>query len=200
MIAYLNGVLTESELLRAVVECAGVGYEVQIPITTAEKLPAVGSSVKLSVVAIYREDSQALYGFATAAEKNFFKLLIEKVSGVGPKVALGVLSHMSVPVLQQAIARGDVALLSKCPGIGKKTAERIVIELKDKLSGSGVSSHAAVVNPPIASAEGDAFQDAVSALVALGHKLPDADKAIRRSLQKLGHQATTEELIKESFR
>ncbi len=131
MITSLQGMLATASPLVAVVEINGIGYEVCIPTTTAEKLPAPGSTVRLHTHVVFREDSQTLYGFATAAERDFFRLLIEKVTGVGPKMALSVMSRLSLPMLQRAIAAGDVATLAKCPGIGRKTAERLVIELKD---------------------------------------------------------------------
>lgn len=110
MIVSLRGKLTEATVLRVVIESAGVGYEVNIPVTTAERLPKVGSDVFLLIHHVFREDGQALYGFAVAEERDFFRLLVEKVSGVGPKLALTILSRLSLPVLRDAITRGDVAL------------------------------------------------------------------------------------------
>ncbi len=133
MIVSLRGKLIEAGVLRVVIESAGVGYEVNVPVTTAERLPRLGAEVFLLIHHVFREDGQALYGFAVAEEREFFKLLVEKVSGVGPKMALNILSRLSLPILRDAIIRGDVALLSQCPGIGKKTAERLVMELKDKV-------------------------------------------------------------------
>ena len=133
MIASLRGTLLSTTPLHAVIEVAGIGYEVNVPVTTAEKLPGAGQPAFLHTHVVYREDSQAIYGFASAGERDFFRLLIEKVSGVGPKVALALMSHLSLPSLQGAIAGGDADLLSKCPGIGRKTAERIILDLKDKM-------------------------------------------------------------------
>jgi Holliday junction DNA helicase RuvA len=197
MIVRLTGQLLSSSPLAAVVEANGIGYEVHVPLTTAEKLPAAGSKVSLHTYSVYREDSQALYGFHSAEERDFFRLLVEKVSGIGPKHALSVLSRLSLPVLQSAIVGGDVALLAKCPGIGKKTAERLVIELRDKL---GAPADAAVPagGSPAPSAN-DKFRDAVLALVALGYKAPDADKAIREASTALGASAPTESLIKRAL-
>ena len=137
MIVSLRGKLIEAGVLRVVIESAGVGYEVNVPVTTAERLPKLGAEVFLLVHHVFREDGQALYGFAVAEEREFFKLLVEKVSGVGPKMALNILSRLSLPILRDAILRGDVALLSQCPGVGKKTAERLVMELKDKVGLEG---------------------------------------------------------------
>lgn len=200
MIAYLKGILTEATPVSAVVEVNGIGYALTVPVTTAEKLPSMGQTVTLLTVPVYREDSQALYGFATAEERDFFRLLVEKVSGIGPRIAISILSKLSVPVLRQAIAAGDVALLAKCPGIGKKTAERLVVELKDKVGlgsaeGSGWTVPGAAPNLPAQSPE----QDAVAALVALGYKLADADKAVRKAADKLGADANTETLIRAAL-
>ena len=200
MIASLRGTLLSTTPLRAVVEVAGVGYEVNVPVTTAEKLPAAGQPAFLHTHVVYREDSQAIYGFASAAERDFFRLLIEKVSGVGPKVALALMSHLSLPSLQAAIAGSDADLLSKCPGIGRKTAERIILDLKDKMglvsqivpSGSSISGNAP-------GAESSPLADAVAALVALGYRPPDADKAVRKAQASLGANATTEALIKKAL-
>ncbi len=198
MIVSLEGVLVECAPLRAVVEAHGVGYEVSIPLTAAEQLPAVGQRVKLHTLAVYREDSQQLFGFATREDRDFFQLLVEKVSGIGPKTALNLLSRLSADTLKSAIAQANVELLSKCPGIGKKTAERLVIELRDKIFSGGIESVPAVV-----SAKGEvptsAFADAVGALIALGYKAPDADKAARRAQSILGAKATSEALVKKAL-
>jgi Holliday junction DNA helicase RuvA len=137
MITSIRGTLTESALVRAVVEVDGFGYEVHVPVTTAERLPSVGSTVKLHTLVIYREDSQTLYGFAAAEDRDFFRLMIENVTGIGPKMALSIMSRLSLPLLQGAIRSGDIAALAKCPGIGKKTAERLVVELKGRVGSSG---------------------------------------------------------------
>ena len=196
MIVSLRGKLIEAGVLRVVIEAAGVGYEVNVPVTTAERLPKVGSEVCLLIHHVFREDGQALYGFAAAEERDFFRLLVEKVSGVGPKMALNVLSRLSLPVLRDAIIRGDVALLSQCPGVGKKTAERLVMELKDKvgLEGPGVVTPVAATAPAPSAAS-----DAVAALVALGFKAPDADKGVRAALTKLGAGATADQLVKAAL-
>ena len=205
MITSIQGVLTEASPLRAIIEIAGFGYEVNIPVTTAEKLPAPGATVKLHTLVIYREDAQTLYGFATPADRDFFRLMIETVSGVGPKLALTIMSRMSLPVLEAAIRDGDVNGLSKCPGIGKKTAERLVVELRAKVgatgSGSpvaGAADGAAGTGTP-APAGNTIFRDAVLALGALGYKPADADAAVRRAQVALGADATTEKLIKRAL-
>ncbi|HTB63983.1 MAG TPA: Holliday junction branch migration protein RuvA [Opitutales bacterium] len=198
MIVSIEGLLVECTPLRAVVEAYGVGYEVNIPITTAERLPAVGQKVKLHTVAVYREDAQQLYGFAVREDRDFFHLLVEKVSGIGPKTALNLLSRLSADTLKSAIAQSNVDLLSKCPGIGKKTAERLVIELRDKV----LDGAAAVLPADVsvnAAKDGGVFTDAVGALMALGYKAPDADKAARRAQSVLGPNATSEALVKKAL-
>jgi holliday junction DNA helicase RuvA len=203
MLTYIQGTLASATPLQAVVDVQGLGYEVHIPVTTAERLPPLGRSVKLFTHAVYREDSQSLFGFASQEERDFFRLLVERVSGVGPRVALSIMSKLSLPMLRSAIAGGDVALLSKCPGIGKKTAERLVIELKDKV-GLTVASSAGVAG----GAEGTflreeadtRIQDAVRALVTLGYKPADADKAVRKALAAAGGEISSEALIKAALR
>lgn len=202
MITSIQGLLTDCTPLRAVIELNGLGYEVNIPVTTAEKLPSPGATVKLHTLVIYREDAQTLYGFASPAERDFFRTMIETVSGVGPKLALTILSGMSLPVLEAAIRNGDIAALSKCPGVGKKTAERLVIELRAKV-GASASAASPVAGPATGAAPapvGDIpLRDAVLALSALGYKPADADAAVRRAQIALGPEATTEKLIKRAL-
>ncbi len=202
MITSVSGILVSATPLSAVIEVGGLGYEVHVPVTTAERLPQPGQRAKLHTFVVYREDAQTLYGFATEEERDFFRLLVEKVTGVGPKMALSVLSKLSLSTLKGAIAAGDVGLLAKCPGIGKKTAERLVMELRDKLSpaelGSVPPSLSAAGAPLPAPAE-NKIRDAVLALVALGYKAADADKAVRQAWVGLGPTASTEALIKKAL-
>jgi Holliday junction DNA helicase RuvA len=197
MIISIEGILTEAGLVKAVVEVGGFGYEVNVPVTTAERLPRVGSKVKLHTLVIYREDAQTLYGFATAEDRDFFRLMIENVTGIGPKGALSIMSRLSLPLLQGAIRAGDISTLSKAPGIGKKTAERLVVELKGRL-GAGSVALGSVVSGE-AGGEASPHSDAVAALVALGYKVGDADEAVRRASLTLGSAATTEALIKKAL-
>jgi Holliday junction DNA helicase RuvA len=197
MIATLEGILAESQPLQLVVETGGVGYEVQIPLTTAERLPETGQRVKLYIHAVYREDSAALYGFSSREERDFFRVLTEKVSGIGPKIALNILSRMSVATLLQAIANSDVALLSKCQGIGKKTAERLIIELRD--SATVTISEGGAIPGDSSETPNSETQDAVAALVALGFKVAEAEKAVSKALGALGGAATTEALVKQAL-
>jgi Holliday junction DNA helicase RuvA len=199
VITSIQGTLTSATPLHAVVELNGFGYEVNIPVTTAEKLPHPGAMVKLHTLVIYREDAQTLYGFATPPERDFFRLMIENVTGVGPKLALTIMSRMSLPLLESAIRMGDISTLAKCPGIGKKTAERLVVELKSKVGGSDLGAHVAGSPDAGATSAGGTHRDAVSALIALGYKAADADQAVRRAALGLGTAATTEALIKKAL-
>jgi Holliday junction DNA helicase RuvA len=199
MITSIEGVLVSATPLQAVIELNGFGYEVNIPVTTAEKLPNPGSRVKLHTLVIYREDAQTLYGFSSTADRDFFRLMIDHVSGVGPKSALGIMSRLSLPLLEGAIRAGDIGTLAKTPGIGKKTAERLVVELKAKL-GAGATAVAGHVNVGAGEpSQTSHHRDAVAALIALGFKTQDADQAIRRAALALGPEASAEQLIKKSL-
>ncbi len=201
MIATLEGILAEATPNSVIIEINGVGYEVNVPLTTAERLPDLGKKAKLFIRAIYREDTQALYGFSSREDKDLFNVIIDKVSGVGPKIALGILSQHNAETLKAAIATEDVKLLSKCPGIGKKSAERIIVELKDFMGASLLSSTATsavksttAINPASATAQN--LQDAVAALSALGYKGVEAEKAILKTMKVLGEDTSVEELVK----
>ena len=202
MIATIRGILLECQTNLAVIEVGGIGYEVNVPLTTSEKLPALGKEIKLHTHASYREDAQTLYGFADRESRDFFRLIVDKVSGIGPRIAINLLGSLSLPTLKSAIAAGDVGLLSKAPGLGKKTAERIVVELKDKVlpAGSAVTASAVASSgataPP--SSPG-AYQDALTALLTLGYKATDADKAVRQAAEALGADVSTEELIRKAL-
>jgi holliday junction DNA helicase RuvA len=202
MIISLQGTLVSATPLSAIVEANGLGYEVHIPVTTAERLPAPGAQVRLHTVVVYREDSQTLYGFATTEDRDFFRLMVEHVTGVGPKVALSILSKLSLASLEGAIRAGDIATLAKCPGIGKKTAERLIIELRGKV-GAGATSASVVPGAGPAGADPSApdarLRDAVLALAALGYKTAEADEAVRRASLTLGPKATSEHLIKAAL-
>jgi Holliday junction DNA helicase RuvA len=198
MITSIQGMLTASTPLHATIELNGFGYELNVPLTTAEKLPATGALVKLHTLVIYREDSQTLYGFATPAERDFFRLMIENVTGVGPKVALSIMSRLSLSMLQSAIRMGDVAMLAKCPGIGKKTAERLVVELRSRVGSTESTIAVGALEGTVSSGE-SVHRDALAALVALGYKAADADQAIRRAALASNGALTTEALIKRAL-
>src|SRR5438105_11266533 len=137
MIDFLHGKLVESLPTQVTVDVNGVGYEALIPLSSYDKLPAPGGEVKLLTHLAIREDAHVLYGFMTAAERELFRLLINTVSGIGPKIALNILSGMNVTAFRGAVANGDVKALSQISGVGKKTAERIVVELRDKVGAVG---------------------------------------------------------------
>ena len=169
MIGKLTGSLLEKNPPQVLVDCHGVGYEVQVPMSTFYNLPALGEPVSLLTHFIVREDAQLLYGFATAQERQTFRELI-KVSGIGPRMALSLLSGMTIEDLVQAIALQEVGRLVKVPGIGKKTAERLLLELKGKLGADlGAPVHAA----------SDAQADILQALVALGYSDKEAALALK---------------------
>ena len=170
MIGKLTGTLLEKTPPEVLVDCAGVGYEVQVPMSTFYNLPAVGERVSLLTQFIVREDAQLLYGFASAPERAAFRQLI-KISGIGPRMALGILSGMGVDDLAQAITLQEVGRLVKVPGIGKKTAERLLLELKGKL-GADIGSA-----PHQASSAAQA--DILQALLALGYSDKDAAAALK---------------------
>ncbi|HUG11469.1 MAG TPA: Holliday junction branch migration protein RuvA [Opitutaceae bacterium] len=199
MIGSIRGKLLSASALSAVVETGGLGYEVNVPVTTAERLTALGSEVLLHTHAVYREDSQALYGFSTADERDFFRLLINQVAGVGPKVALALMSRLSLEMLESTISIGDADALSKCPGIGRKTADRIILDLKDKIGASRGVSRSRLAMHGGGTAGSPAIGDAIAALLALGYKAPEAEKAVRKAHASLGDSAPTEALIKRAL-
>ena len=203
MIVKIIGTILEQSPLTVVIETGGLGYEVNIPLSTAEKLPNVGKECSLFIHAVYREDSAVLYGFISRSDRDFFQLLVEKVSGIGPKIGISILSRMSVELLQNAIICSDISLLSKCPGIGKKTAERLVVELKDKIGcqdANYIQSNDSAAATPLSDRNYSNFKDAVSSLIALGYKPADSDKLIRRALEELSADASTEEIIRMALR
>jgi len=169
MIAHLRGRLIAKRPNQAVVEAAGVGYDVSITIPTFSDLPSAGSEVALHIHTHVREDAIALFGFLRAEEKQFFEKLIQ-VSGIGPKLAITILSGMPAAEMVSAIRAGDIARLTRIPGIGKKTAERMVLELRDKLEGFGECPLAKLATP--------VEEDVLSALVNLGYQRVAAERAL----------------------
>jgi Holliday junction DNA helicase RuvA len=194
MISFLRGKLVEVLPTQATIDVNGIGYDVLIPLSSYDKLPGVGNEVKLLTHLAVREDAHTLYGFMTATEREMFRLLINTVSGIGPKIALNVLSGMSVVALRGAVANGDVKALSQISGVGKKTAERIVVELKDKIGPAGAWE--ALSSQRGFSAADQKINDAVLALVALGYKQVEAHDMVRPVLANLGESATVEEIVR----
>ena len=198
MIAFLEGTLAESLPTQIVVNVHGVGYQVMIPVSSFERLPQPGSPVKILTHLTVREDAHVLYGFFSAAERDLFRLLLHHVSGVGPKIALAVLSGLPVEMFKSAVVAGDTAALSKISGVGKKTAERIVLELKDKV---GIAAEWEASSAKNAPSESDArLHDAVLALISLGYKQVEAHKAIRRVIEVSESSPTAEELIRQALK
>jgi Holliday junction DNA helicase RuvA len=188
MIGALQGVLAEKGPQRLLVEVQGVGYEVEVPMSTFLVLPAVGSSVRLRIHHVLREDASLLYGFVTDDERALFRALL-RVTGVGPRMALSVLSGMSAEAFELAIANDDAATLTRIPGIGRKTAERLVVEMRDHFS-VGAQARAAS-SPPRSPRE-----EAMAALLALDYKPAEA----ARLLEAVGNQqGTTEELLRAAL-
>ncbi len=201
MIHFLRGKLVDSLPTQAIVEVQGVGYEVLIPLSSFDRLPASGGEVFLLTVQVIREDHHALYGFVSAPERDLFKLLIQTVSGVGPKLALAMLSGMSVDGFRAAVAAGDLKALSAISGVGRKTAERVVVELRDKLGAFGTAGGPSPVPSARAGTPGELhFNDAVLALTALGHKPLEAQTLVRAAQALLGTGAGVEELVRASLR
>jgi Holliday junction DNA helicase RuvA len=182
MIAHLRGVLLEKHPNQAVVDAQGVGYDVAIPISTFTALPEPGAEVRLKIHTVVREDAILLFGFLTAQEKGLFEKLIT-VSGVGPKLALTVLSGIPAADLAEVIRAADVQKLTRVPGIGKKTAERIVLELRDKIDDSPRRAAGLPGAPAVILSQEEA--DVVSALVNLGAQRAAAETAARRAVQEL---------------
>ncbi|MDQ6765282.1 MAG: Holliday junction branch migration protein RuvA [Verrucomicrobiota bacterium] len=194
MITFLAGKLAAALPTQAIVEVGGVGYEVLIPLSSYDRLPAVGQPLHVLTHLHVREDAHILYGFMTAAERDLFRLLVNNVSGIGPKLALAVLSGMSVGNFKNAVVNNDVAMLSKISGLGKKTAERIVLELKDKLGVAAAWEAASAAHAP--TAEETHANEAVLALIALGYKQVEAHKAVRDLQGKQPEIKSAEELVK----
>ena len=198
MITFLHGKLVEALPTQVIVEVNGIGYEALIPLSSFDKLPAPGGDVKLLTQLIVREDAHVLYGFMSAAERDMFRLLVNTVSGIGPKIALNILSGIAAAAFRGAVANGDVKTLSQIPGVGKKTAERIVVELRDKIGPAG-AWEAASAQHGLSSGD-QKINDAVLALMALGFKQIEAHDVVRAAQQSLGGKATVEELVRASLK
>jgi Holliday junction DNA helicase RuvA len=194
MIGHLRGTILEKHPNQVIVESAGVGYEVQIPISTYTALEEPGASAALRIYTHVREDTLLLFGFATPEEKALFERLIS-VSGIGPKLAITVLSGLPTADLVAAIRNSDVGHLVRIPGVGKKTAERMVLELKDKLAGIDTTGKtAAAAGPPLSTLE----RDVLSALQNLGCSRPAAEDALRK-VKERGVPAEFEPLFRAAL-
>ena len=193
MIAQICGRLAHKSPEEIIVDCNGVGYGVRVPLSTFYELPDIGAEVVLRVHTHVREDALHLYGFLTGKEKELFGLLIG-VSGVGPRLAINVLSGIATHDLERALQEGDLLSLTRIPGVGRKTAERMLLELKDKVSAPGTGAAAGI---PMRDGK---VKDALSALVNLGYQKGIAEEAVRDIVRQRGEELSLEELLKESLR
>lgn len=200
MITFLRGTLAEALPNRIVVDVNGVGYEVLIPSSSFDAFGEPGRAVKVLTHLHIRENEHTLYGFASDEERDLFRLLINRVSGIGPKLGMAVLSGMSVTNFKAAVIGNDVTSLSKISGLGKKTAERIVLELKDKVGVTAVWEAASGANAP--TPEQAAQNDAMLALIALGYKQADALKAVKKIADSgdLGDSPSADDFIRGALR
>lgn len=195
MIRQLTGVLTEKRPTEVVLDVQGVGYGLLIPTSTFESLPEAGAKATLLTHLHVREDILQLYGFASAGERTVFKIMLG-VSGVGPKLALAALSSMRPGEIQRHVVLGDAGFLTRIPGVGKKTAERLIIELRDRLAGVELGDRAAGSERT----ELDGMADALAALEALGYSRAAAEKAIRGVQRSHPEARTAEDLIRLALR
>ncbi len=199
MITFLEGILAEAYPTHVVLNVHGVGYHVSIPLSSYDRLPAVGTKFQLLTHLQIREDAHVLFGFASAQERDLFRLLVNHVSGIGPKTALDVLSGVSVMSFKAAVVAGDSKALSQVKGIGKKTAERIILELKDKVGVAAAWEAASASHSP---APRDLeMNDAMLALIALGYKQVDALKAVNAvAAARPGEPIPSDELLREALK
>jgi len=195
MIAYVSGKLVERTPARVVIDVHGVGLEVHIPASSFDRLPAIGELVRLLTFHYVREDNMQLFGFATQSERRVFESMLG-VSGVGPRLALAALSALDVQELRRAIVGGDAALLTRIPGVGRKTAERLVIELRDRFAVVDLSESTST-GPK---SDGSARLDALAALESLGLSRAAAEERIRRVMRDHPGLETAEQLIKLALR
>lgn len=201
MIGRLRGILADKRAPEVLVDVGGVFYEVQVPMSTVYQLPAVGREVTLQTHLVVREDAHLLYGFHTAQERQMFRSLI-KVTGVGPKMALAILSGMAVDDFVRTIRVNDIAGLTRMPGIGRKTAERLIVEMKDRLAEWGADLQGVLQDAvPVAEhSERAVSQEAETALIALGYKPQEAARMIAGVMKADPGMARSEDLIRQALR
>lgn len=198
MIAFLRGILAEALPHRVTLDVHGVGYVALIPLTTFDKLPQIGAEVQLLTHYHVTDRDHTLFGFMTSDERDLFRLLMDRVSGIGPKMALSVLSGLPVAAFKDAVIAGDVKALSRIKGVGGKTAERIVLELKDKVGVVDAWQNARTAKGAHDPKQ-EAHSDAVLGLIALGYKQGEAIKAVNE-LAKQSELDTADKLIREALR
>jgi holliday junction DNA helicase RuvA len=197
MISFLRGTVVEVLPMRLIIDVAGIGYDVNIPLSTYDKLPQPGSETRILTHLVVREDAHLLYGFATPEERDLFLLLVNNVSGVGPKLALAILNGITPVMFRGLVVAGDIAAMSKIKGVGKKTSERIIVELRDKV-GVSAAWEAASAKQGL-SPEETHVNDAVLALISLGYKQAEAHKTVR-AIRDANPKATVEDLVKDALK
>jgi len=198
MITFVEGILEDVLPNQIVVNAGGIGYQILIPLSSYSKLSSTGARVRVLTHHHVREDAQILYGFSSSEERDLFRLLMAHVSGIGPKLALAILSGMEVGHFKSAVVTSDIAAISKISGVGKKTAERVVLELKDKLGVAAEWEAASRGNAP--SGIERHLHDAVLALISLGYKQVDAHKAVKAVMTKLSADSSAEDVVREALR
>jgi len=198
MYHYLNGKIAEKTPTAVILDVNGIGYEVRVSLSTFSSLPNLGEAVKLFTHFVVREDAQLLYGFATEEEREAFRLLIS-ISGIGPKLAITLLSGVTLQELKRAIQEKNIPVLTAISGIGQKTAERVMIELKDKIGKAEISTGQELIHD--ASVSDQMVEDSVSALVSLGYTKQKAKDAIQKTLKAmLGKKPSVEEIIRAALK
>lgn len=191
MMEYIKGILTISTPAKTIIETGGIGYKILIPLSNYSKLPKLGESVCLFLSTVIREDSHKNYGFLTTDERDLFETLIE-VSGIGPKTALALLGHLESTDLQIAISRSDITSICKVPGIGKKTAERLIVEMRDKIQKNPIAQ---ATFPSNVKSNKTTASDALSALINLGYQPLHAQKAINSIIEEKEEEVDLSTLI-----
>jgi Holliday junction DNA helicase RuvA len=197
MITFVEGVLESVLPTMVVINAGGIGYQILIPLSSFDRMTAVGSRIRILTHHHIREDAQILYGFLSEEERDLFRLLMAHVSGVGPKLALAVLSGMSINHFKNAVICSDIGAISKISGVGKKTAERMVLELKDKL---GVAAGWEAASRYQHGGPEKNLNDAILALISLGYKQLEAERESRQVVVALGSSASTEEIVRDTLK
>lgn len=199
MYEYIKGTLAEATPIYATIDAGGVGYKILISANTFSKLPQPSSLVQLYTTYVVRELSQTLYGFFSTQEREIFELLLN-VSGIGPKIALSVIGHLPMDSFYQAIQSHDVAAIARVPGIGKKTAERLIIEMRDKLAGIAGGPNPADFAIAMPAAQNSVVRDAMHALINLGYKQIAAQNALKKAMKEEAEDLSLADLITASLK
>jgi Holliday junction DNA helicase RuvA len=199
MFAYIKGRLMEASASAVIIETSGLGYKISVPATVFAQLPQISHEIQLHLSFVVREQSHTLYGFLQVQEKDLFEILMG-VTGIGPKLALAIIGHLSLHALYQALQQGDVSILSKVPGIGKKTAARMIIELKDSVSAMLPSATQLSIPFPPHDPAVQKIQDAMSALIHLGYNQATAQKAVKKTLTENTETIALADLITLSLK